>query len=439
MARVKILHVLPLLFALAGNAVAQLDTVFGGIWKDILDAGFGQAGNPGEHGNHFRPAAGEADTLLTPALNALISSNISSFPLSSTSAGLTFDFSSGTAEVITESSGPILAETARTLGRGKLNLGFNYSYLSMARFRGLDIEDIRFTFPHQPVSDGEFGESPNENDTVDLTLNGDLNASIFAMYATFGLTNSIDIGVAIPFINISMRGIAEARVNSYTFASLDSANHYFGGDPRNPVLVKESPYDETASGIGDIAVRLKANFAKNQSVDVTGLLDIRLPTGSEEDFLGTGDANIRAMAIFSKKMSGFTPHLNLGFERRGATLDSDELEFAAGFEHQLVRGLTFAADLLGEVDVSGDEKIALYPDSQNQTVIANTPLGGQIIREIDRSNIPDADNDNAYNMAFGFKYSSSQSLLLIGNLLIPLNDAGLRSGIVPTVGLAFNF
>jgi hypothetical protein len=37
------------------------------------------------------------------------------------------------------------------------------------------------------------------------------------------------------------------------------------------------------------------------------------------------------------------------------------------------------------------------------------------------------------------KYASSGNLVLVGNLLIPLNDAGLRSGIVPTIGFAFNF
>jgi hypothetical protein len=435
----RIAHIAIFVLAPAADGTAQLNTVFNGIWLDILKTGLSTA--PADHGSHYLSANAEAN-LLSPALNALIAGTISSFPLSSTSGGVTFDFSSGTVQVTTENSRPVFAETAKTLGRFKLNIGLNYNYLTLSRFRGVLLEDIRFTFPHDDIGlIGVFGDNADENDIVDILPNMNLNASIFTTYATLGLSNSIDIGVALPYVSVSLRGTAKATINSYTFANLDSATHYFVGDNEiNPVLSREYDFDESASGIGDVAIRLKVSLAKKREVDVAGLLDIRLPTGDKKNFLGTGDANIHAMVILSKKIStGFTPHLNIGYERRGAKLDSDEFEFAAGFDRQLWEGLTFVVDFLGEMDINGDEGIVLLPDNENVFVFANSSKGGRVTREIDRSNIPGSRRDNIYNAALALKYASSGNLVLVGNLLIPLNDAGLRSGIVPTIGFAFNF
>lgn len=433
--------ILFLTFPLGNSLSAQdLSTVYQRMFQKILVTDFGTSNSPGQHGNHFKPSAREADSLLTPALNSLIASNISSFPLSSTSAGLTFDFSGGSAEVIRGSQGPLFAETGATLGKGKVSLGLNYNKLSLSHFRGLATKDIRFTFIHQDVGAPGLGDSPNENDLVNIVLNTELSASIFAFYATLGVTNSIDVGIAVPFVDVSMRGVATAAIESYTFAYLGIGNHFFSGDTTNPGLTDEFGYNETASGIGDVAIRVKANLAENKGLNVAGLVDVRLPTGDKNNFLGTGSLNVRALAAISKKFGDFTPHFNLGYEYRGADLDSDELEIVAGFDHKLYESFTFAVDFLGEIDLISSEKIVLFPDSDNPSFsTASRDGGGMITRTIDRSNIPDTSNDNAYNVAIGLKYASSDKLLLVGNILVPLNDSGLRSQVAPTLGIAFNF
>lgn len=95
--------------------LAQLDQVFSRVFKQVLEKDL--ILSPGEHARHYLDAAAEADSVLTRGLNALIASNVSSFPLTATVAGVTFDWSTGKPVSITQSLGPIFAETAETLGR----------------------------------------------------------------------------------------------------------------------------------------------------------------------------------------------------------------------------------------------------------------------------------------------------------------------------------
>ncbi len=418
------------------------------------------------HGDHFIPAAEQANKLLTPALNSLIATNISNFPLSSTVAGQTFDFSTGAPVRIAESLGPIFAETAETIGKRKINIGFNYSYLNLNHFRGLSTRDIRFTFIHEdnddenPRNDEDpstpsLGAPSYENDNIDVFLDLNVNAQIFAFSATLGITNKLDIGVAVPVVSIDLNGNARAVINSFTYgrivtgplppgrvpADFEGASHRFGGTLINPALESETSYDQNVTGLGDIAVRLKYNFSSDTNVDFAVLADVRLPTGKEEDFLSTGEVATRISGIFSKKFGEFTPHLNLGYDRRGADFDSDEIEFVAGFDQKIATGFTFAAEIMGTFDVNKDEAIKLFPGSVAVFDDFTNSDGntGSITKNVDLSNVPERSNDNTLDTALGFRYSPSKRVSLLGNLLVPLNDGGLRSTPAYTVGAVITF
>ncbi len=414
---------------------AQLSGTFGKIFDGILKTGFQTSGSPGAHGTHFLDAAARAERELTPALNSLIASNISSFPLSSTVAGVTFDISAGEVIRTVGSLGPIFAETAITLGKNKVNLGFNFTHLNLSRLRGMPTKDIRFTFTHLDIGIPGLGDSRNESDVLDLYLDLGIDANIYAAFATFGITDHFDIGIAIPIVNVNLSGNATGIVQSFTFAAPDSvANHQFGEDPLNPELEKVISYDERATGIGDIALRMKFNFAHSSALTMAALLDIRLPTGSKKDFFGTGKPNTRFAWIISKKIGDFSPHLNIGYESRGADFDSDELEFALGFDQKLLSGLTIAAGFNGEIDLNQSESIELFPGSIQ--IVDRPDPQSRNKRNIDLSNIPERDNDNTFNMTFGIRWAASEQFLLLGNVILSLNDGGLRPIVAPTIGLS---
>ncbi len=431
-------------------ARAQLDQTFNDMFnyflRDRLDRD-----DQVFHGQHYFPAADNAEQLLTPALNGLIASNISSFPLSSTIAGMSIDFMNGTAVVTNESLGPIFAETAESIGRGKINIGLSYSYMNLDRFRGLPIDQMRFTFGHQDVTttppfeeehseEGSLGAPAYELDNIDVFPNLDINSSIFAFTLSAGVLPNLDISLAIPIVNVTLSGRATAVINSFTYGRLNptrpelqGAAHTFGGDQLNPILTADTSYTVSTNGVGDLAIRLKYVLPGSSPLKVALLGDIRLPTGDEHNFLGTGKENIRLLLISSRRFNDFNPHINLGYDKRGGALDSDEFEYAIGFDHKVSNQLTFAADLLGSFDLQEDEAIVLFPGSFG---VREQFGDGTLTRFFDLSNIPESQRDNTTDLAVGFRFAPSDKVVLMINMLTPLNKNGLRSDVIPTAGLS---
>jgi hypothetical protein len=421
-------------------AHAQLNQLFGKIFNEVLVEGF-QATGTGVHQDHFKiPAAKTANERLTIALNSLIARNVSSLPLPSTSAGVTVDFSTGQIVRISESLGPIFAETAQTLGKGRINMGINYTYLNLAELRGVSTQDIRFAFTHQDVLQSGLGDSPNESDIVNLVLGLDVNVNIFAAFGTYGLTNNFDVSVLLPFVNVNLSGEALAVIDSYTFALQNGyANHRFNADSLNPDLDDNVPYNESAGGLGDIGLRLKYSFLRGTEVESAALLDVRLPTGDEKDFLGTGKTNVKLTWILSKKIDDFFPHFNLGYARRSADFDSDQLELTLGFTQKVMTGLNFAAEFIGQFDLDSDEVVTFFPEVTTPIAQRNNSTQARYVKQVDLSNIPERSNDNTLIASFGFRAAPSDRIMFLGNVLLSLNDGGLRSSVAPTVGATISF
>ena len=430
--RFRIASCLLVLTVSAVPAQSQLNQQLDNLFDDFLREGFVRS--PGEHGEHFIPSANLASDELTPALNNLISGNVASFPLTSTVAGVTFDPVTG--QTLTSSLGPIFTEPVETVGAGNISIGLSATYLSLNQFRGLPTDQMRFTFLHQDVAEPGLGDSSNESDVVDLFLDLDVDASIVAVFATFGLSRNLDLSVAVPFVNVGMKGNARARVNSATILLGGNANHSFGGDSLNPVLQRVIPYDVSAGGVGDLAVRLKYRFTDEKSANgVAALLDVRLPTGDSDDFLGTGNFTARTLLIGSARMGEFTPHVNLGFDYRNSDFDSDEFEVAIGFDQVIFTNWVFALEFLGEFDLDSAETIEIFPGTET--------IHGRIENIVDLSNIPERRNDHRMDTSIGFRYApvlkQSVQIQILANLIVPLQDGGLRSGVAPTFGFSLSF
>ncbi len=430
------------------EATAQLNRTYNDIFNYFLREQLDRDDQV-FHGQHYFPAADNAERVLTPALNALIASNISSFPLSSTIAGMSIDIANGQAVITNESLGPIFSEIAETVGRGKITLGLNYSHMNLNRFRGLPFNQVRFTFAHQdvtptpPFEDDEgrsLGNPAYELDNIDVFPDMKITSSIVAFTLSAGVLPNLDISLAVPIVNITLSGTARATINSFTYGRLiparpeiQGAAHTFGGNQLNPILTADTTYNVSTNGIGDIALRLKYALPGLTTVKMALLGDVRLPTGDEQNFLGTGKSNIRVLWIASRRFNDFNPHLNIGYDRRGGALDSDEIEFAVGFDHKLSNTFTFAADLLGTYDLQEDEAIVLFPGSVG---IPENFETGSLTRFFDLSNIPEGRRDNTLDLAFGFRFAPSEKIVLMGNVLTPLNESGLRSDFIPTFGLS---
>lgn len=413
---------------------AQLNSVIDRAFDEILINRI--RFTPGPHGLHFIPAAKAASGTLSPALNSFIADNITSFPIPTPVPYITFRMFSGRPIEKTNSLGPIFAESAETVGKGLVNIGMSFSYLSLNKIRGFPTKDLKFIFTHIDASgDGTLGDHPAESDIIDLFLDLDVNASISALVATIGISNALDIGAVIPLIAIDMEGNATASINSFSLENLGIALHRFNEDESNPILTTMVPFDESSFGIGAITLKLKYNFLRRFNMNAAALLEVLLPTGKKEDFRGTGKANYKLSVITEQKTGGFASHVNIAFNKRTVGFQNDRIEFIVGMEQRILERLNFVFDFIGAYEIRTTSTFK-FP---GETIIYDRIAGVVQSRQIDLSNIPNRENDNMLNTSFGFRCAPSEKIAFLGNVLIPLNDGGLRSSFVPTVGFSINF
>src|SRR5688572_25914276 len=115
----------------------------------ILQDAFGQF----THAAHFVSQPSAQGTLRQ--LNQGIASQLSTFPLGSSSAGFTYTFDPalGVFNRSTETFGPVFAERPITAGKGKLSFGVTHLRASYDEFEGQGLRDgdIKLYLTHQDV------------------------------------------------------------------------------------------------------------------------------------------------------------------------------------------------------------------------------------------------------------------------------------------------
>lgn len=401
--------------------------------------GSGDPGNPETirlHGEHFVPAAVESNASVIAFLTNSISGTVGNLPVSASSGGATFRFEAGAPVRTSISAGPVLGERAQTLGRGRLFLGLSRTGIAFRTLRGVPIDQLAFTFTHAnvdfPNCDAIFGGDCSllgtptfENETIDLTLALELDLHVTSFLVTYGVSDRVDVGVVLPFVETSLRGRSEAQI--IPFGGDATPPHFFAGTPDAPILTASRFTEGSASGLGDVAARIKVNLRHAEPVSLALLAEGRFPTGSEDDLLGSGGFSGRGLAIVSARFGDFSPHANVGYQYRGKDRDTDAFLVTAGFDQLLAPWATFAADLVSEFQV-GTGRLRVPP-----AVVVEAPYR----RTIRASTVP-ARRDDLINAALGIKLTAAAGLAAVANAAWPLNRGGLRPDVIWTVGLEYS-
>jgi hypothetical protein len=195
----------------------------------------------------------------------------------------------------------------------------------------------------------------------------------------------------------------------------------------------------TATGLGDVIVRIKDTLLKGERAAVALGVDVRVPSGDEKDFLGAGAAGIKNFLAASYR-ARVSPHVNVGYEFNGSSILAgnsvtgqrarlpDQLFYSGGIDAGVTKRLTFALDLLGErlygaphvvkgpfVDVLG----VSHPDIPQTT--------------------PTHRSFNMNDLAVGAKIHPGSNFLLTGNVQFKLDRGGLRARAVPLGGISYTF
>ena len=382
------------------------------------------------HSAHFNSAFQAEFT----QFNVAIASQLTGLPIPTPASGFTYTLDPGLGLFTrsTKSFGPILADRADTVGRHKLSLGVHYQRFTFDKLEGVGLDDVPAVFTHDnPVA------GTGRDDVVTTANAIDASVSQLTTYLNFGVTSWLDLALAVPLVTTDLTVRSTATVRRIG-TSANPAIHFFRDASGAFGDTKSFESSGSASGIGDVVVRLKARATSVGPLAVGLGVDGRLPTGDEMDLLGAGAFGVKPFLVVSSTGRSFSPHASVGYEWNGdSTLAGDpvlgtkaklpnQITFTGGVALAVTGNLTLAADVLGRRIIDGRR---LVPKTFNA-------LDG-------RTTFPDISfarrSENELSGAVGFKFNPRGRLLIDANVLFGLNDRGLRDSLTPLVGIEYGF
>jgi hypothetical protein len=377
------------------------------------------------HGSHFIPATQSAASDMIDLIANSLAASVSNTPIGATSSGVTYQFVGGLPVKTATSGGPIFGERAQTLGKGRFFMGANVSAMHFERLRGVRMDGIDFNFTHEDTPPLDTLGSPFfENDVIGVGVAMDVSLLVTTFVASYGLVDGVDLSVAVPVVHTGVQGSSVATIHPAGYPS----PHRFAGTDSAPVMIAVAGMDGSATGVGDVAARLKINVTQSKAFGASVLLDGRFPTGDEENLLGAGAFSGRGFAIASATFGTMSPHMNLGYVFRDAKLSNNSVIAVLGFDNAVSASTTLAVDLLSEWQL-GESKLDIPGPVQYQLPYAHT---------VTPTNIPDQ-RDDLMSASIGFKFQTPRGILLVTNALFPLRNSGMQPSVVWTGGLEYNF
>lgn len=396
---------------------------------------FGQCGQPlcldvdadpeRRHGDHYNPGFVAAGADLLGFVQNAIGQAVGNVPFTAAASGVTYSFEGGAPVATAVSAGPIFADRAETLGRGRFLLGANVTGMTFSELRGEPLDDLLLRFTHQNVGDPALGSPTFERDYIEIATNLDLSLLVTTAYATYGVSDRIDIGVAVPLVSARLSGTSRAAFQYYQQPS----PHYFGSGT-NPQATATAEAEQSAFGLGDIAARIKVYLTSSTQYGFGIVGDVRLPTGDEENFLGSGATTARLQAVASAHYGNFSPHINGGMLLTSAETQNNRVLTTIGFDQLVGDQITLAADIVTSLQL-GANQLGL-PDPVVFTAPDPTPA------ELPLSGIPDQ-ADHFVDASIGAKIAAGRDFRIVTNILIPINSGGMRPNVLWTAGLEKTF
>lgn len=344
------------------------------------------------------------------ALSNLAALEVSTAPLGTSTGGFTYTFDP-LVRVWTRSTGnfgPMFAERALTTGRGKVSAGFNWLHASYDSFAGQDLHDgslrpaknVRLPAGLPPVSYSS------------LVMN--LKTDTAVLFGHAGVTDDLDVGVALPITQVS----------------LDATGGLFNASNVN--LQPSGIVKTSVSGVGDIALFAKYRFFRQEGGGAAAQVEVRMPTGEKDALRGLDVTRTLGTFIYSKG-GRVSPHVNVGYEWWSANVDisssgdiyaRNSFKYAAGVEVSVTPRATAVIDFVGRTVGHGGQ--VAY-----QSFTAN---GGSIDALVGVNK-----GLSQTWLAPGLKWNVWQSVLITGNVLASLSTEGLRANLTPVLGVDWTF
>jgi hypothetical protein len=416
-------------------------------------------GPGGNHGREFARDLGEfefidgvvfIDGFQPPRGSVFVDAildQVTTFPTGSSSGGFLFGFDKalGTFTRTTRSFGPTFAERTLTGGKKTLAVGFSFQVVDYDRIDGtlLDGGDMRFHYRHRDLSQ-DCRPSPTNcltlqptaerSDVIEATLRVRYRTQMALTTLTYGVTDRLDVGATIPFLENTLEATVDQRILRYGTAS-NPLVHSFDGQGSDRATATGGG---TASGPGDIRLQAKYNFVRRPSWGVSGLWDVRFPTGDAEKLTGTGTVFTRWLGVFSAGNRTFSAHAN-----GGITFSSDPYEettFMPSFEYNYTAGFDWS--VIQRVTVSSDVMVRHSPRGRPLMGVADRSLpvvGGSVVVQEFQSLWVNGETLRVAQGAVGGKIAVWRTMLVTGNVLFGMRSEGLMHKPALNFGLEYTF
>jgi len=383
------------LLMLPARAYAQAEAGNAATVQDILAF---LVTNQGVQTADFEKDREAAEATRVTLTNALLSA-IATLPVSTSSSGFTYRLNPtlGTVERASETFGPFFVERALTSGGGQASLGFTFQFASFQHLDGHNLQDGQFV-----TISNQFRDEPQPFDVETLTL--DVQTRTATFFGNLGLTDRVDVGVAVPVVRLDING---TRNNTY----------------RGQELLQARARAE-AVGLADIAVRSKVRLTGDGPGAVSAGVEVRLPTGKEDNLLGAGEMALRFLGMASAEAGRASVHGNFTLGTGGI---GREISYGGALAVAATPQFTLVGELLAR-RIAGVQRIS--------GVIAPHPR----IAGVDTMRlIPSGEDQTTAFAVAGFKWNVGGTWLLHGHVLLPMTETGLTARLTPTVALDYSF
>jgi hypothetical protein len=231
-----------------------------------------------------------------------------------------------------------------------------------------------------------------------------IRTAIVTVLANVGVTDRLDVSAAIPFIRLTLNG---ERIDDYRGQRLTQATVSASG-----------------SGFGDVVLRAKYNVFRSGSSGVAIGAEARLPTGDEENLLGTGEATLKPRLIGSLETGRVGIHGDVGYVFGGV---SSALDYAGGVTVVAVPRLTLIAEVVGT-------RLSSFGRLVETTEPHPRLIGVDTIR---LTGVRQATN-RALAVG-GIKWNVGGAWILSGHVVRALTTAGLNARWIPTLTFDYSF
>ena len=427
---------------------------------------------------------------LAASLNGSIAVALSVIPLASPASGVITrtDPTTGAELPSSISLGPIFTERAETIGRHKFYVGVSNQDFHFATLNGKSISPATMLQTQPSLTSVYLNGSPLPTLPAAVNVQMDVRLAQNVAFLTYGLTDRIDVSVGLPLVHSA---VSSATSNGVSYVG-DGLNGNGTGNcwcvgTFTPAMAPVNGSGLTTSqvgfvrksqtGFGDMLLRFKGNVFEGKQIagDKVALAlgaDLRLPTGDDTNFLGTGAVAVKpfaALSLYTKEWNGvvFSPHLNVGWQFAGSSILGgtitgtpvtvggvpgysappftsskgtlpDVFSWAVGSEVALGRHNTVVVDFLGNQigwingiqNMKTESVQALAPQGTTGKVTPQTVSGLVSAGLV---------SFGQYSGAFGYKARIIGNLVATFNMLVRFDNNGLTARATPLYGLSYTF